>query len=179
MKRQQRPPLPQAAAVGDLLETLLRQQGLEEKLRQFRTWLLWEETVGPQIAARTRPVRIREGVLEVLVDHPVWMQQLQLLKPKILGRLNERLEGTEIRDLFLRRGRVQPTASGPAKGADEILWRKTHLSRQEEESIEAALAPLSDPDLRQRLRIVLTRQAQLAKARTEKADPAAGSPEKN
>ena len=71
-----------------LRRILLASLGLEERLQQYRALLLWDEVVGPQIAARTRPEKIRDGVLEVCVDQPTWMQQLQLLKPQILAKLN-------------------------------------------------------------------------------------------
>ncbi|MEJ2698369.1 MAG: DUF721 domain-containing protein, partial [Desulfuromonadales bacterium] len=92
-----------AAAAGSLLRQLLGQWGLDRKLREYRAWELWDEVVGPQIAARARPAKLRDGVLEVGVDQAFWMQQLQLMKPKILSSLNARLGEVLIRDIFWRR----------------------------------------------------------------------------
>jgi hypothetical protein len=156
----------QAASAGALIRNLLRQRGMEGKLREYRAWQVWDEVVGPQIAARARPVRIREGVLEVRVDQPVWMQQLQLLKPKILGRLNERLEGAVIKDLYLRRGRVERESPGAPATPPPPAWHSATLTEEEESRIEAALAPLADPELRQRLRAILIRQAKLGKSQS-------------
>jgi hypothetical protein len=151
-----------AASVGALIQNILRQQGLDGRLREYRAWQVWDDVVGPQIAARARPVRIREGILEVRVDQAVWMQQLQLLKPKILVRLNERLEGATIRDLYLRRGKIErETPETPAPTPPS--WQSASLTEAEESDIEAALAPLADPELRQSLRAILVRQAKLEK----------------
>ncbi len=79
MSRENRPKMKQAVSVGRLINDLLEKRGLEDKVREYRTWQIWDETVGPQIAARARPVRIRDGVLEIRVDQPIWMQQLQLM----------------------------------------------------------------------------------------------------
>ena len=57
-----------AALAGDLVEKLLKGFGLDERLQQYRALIIWEDVVGPQIAARTRPIRIREGILEVNVQ---------------------------------------------------------------------------------------------------------------
>ncbi|MBE0598149.1 MAG: DUF721 domain-containing protein, partial [Desulfuromonadales bacterium] len=86
-----RPAMRKAATTGELVLDLLRRQGLEAKMKEYRAWQIWDQAVGPQIAARARPVRIREGVLEVRVEQAAWMQQLQLLKPKILAKVNEAL----------------------------------------------------------------------------------------
>ena len=91
MRKPRRPKMKKAALAGDLVEKLLKGFGLDERLQQYRALIIWEEVVGPQIAARTRPIRIREGILEVNVDQPTWMQQLQLMKPKILTQLNAEL----------------------------------------------------------------------------------------
>ena len=68
MTRKQRPVMVKAAATGPLLKQLLQQWGLEGKLREYAAWQVWDEVVGPQIAARARPARVRDGVLEVRVD---------------------------------------------------------------------------------------------------------------
>jgi hypothetical protein len=142
---------------------------MEGKLREYRAWQVWDEAVGPQVAARARPVRIREGVLEVRVDSPAWMQQLQLLKPKILARLNERLGGEVIRDLFWRRGRTEPEAVEAPARSQAPAWRTATLTEEELGRVEAALAPLTDPELRQQLRAVLIRQAKLDRTRDDQS----------
>ncbi|MCK4691898.1 MAG: DUF721 domain-containing protein, partial [Desulfuromonadales bacterium] len=81
MNRRERPPMKQAAKVANLLKQVLGDKGLEDRLSRYQTWLIWDKLVGEQIALRARPLRFRQGVLEVQVDHPVWMQQLQMLKP--------------------------------------------------------------------------------------------------
>ena len=103
MSRPRRPRMARAAKAGDLLDSLLQGWGLNERLQQYRAVLIWDEVVGAQIAARTRPERIRDGVLEVCVDQPVWMQQLQLLKPQLLAKLNAQLGDAPLRDIFLKR----------------------------------------------------------------------------
>lgn len=164
MSDRNRPPMKNAVSAGALIESLLRQRGFEGKLREYRAWQVWDEVVGPQIAARARPSRIRDGVLEVRVDQPVWMQQLQLMKPKILARLNERLEGA-IRDIYLRRGRNEPQTAEPPPALP--AWRAQPLTEEESAAIEAALACIHDPELRRSMRAILVRQKKLEKIRDE------------
>ncbi len=153
-----------AASAGDLVQQLLQQHGLEGKLREYRAWQVWDDVVGPQIALRARPVRVREGVLEVRVDQPVWMQQLQLLKPKILARLNERLGEAVLKDIFLRRGRVESSPTTPRESGPPP-WKNATLSEQEQAEIDATLASLADPELKRHLRKILIRQKQVEKTR--------------
>jgi len=63
-------------------------------------WRLWADAVGPQVARRAQPVRLRGRTLLVAVSSAPWMQELQLLKPQIRGELNARLPTALVDDLF-------------------------------------------------------------------------------
>ena len=172
MKAPPRPRLRRAAGIGGVLQGLLQQKGMSERLREYQAWQVWNEVVGPLIAAHAQPCGIRDGILEIKVDQPVWMQQLQLLKPKLLARLNERLGSALFRDLFLRRGQVA-TATAPPRAAP--LPPPPPLDAATEAQIEATVSGLADPDLRQRLAQLLRRQAQLDARRRSDQDSTAYS----
>jgi predicted nucleic acid-binding Zn ribbon protein len=59
----------------------------------------WPEAVGPAIAAEAVPTRERGGVLTVSCSASVWAQELDLMSPAILARLNELLDGAGIQRL--------------------------------------------------------------------------------
>lgn len=160
MSGPRRPRMKSAVSAGALIEKMLKERGFEGKLREYRAWQVWDDVVGPQIALRARPIRIRDGVLEVRVDQPVWMQQLQLMKPKLLARLNDRLEGAPIRDLYLRRGRIDRVSPQPAPSP---TWKDIPLSEEEFAAIDSALESVEDPALKQVMRGLFTRQAKAAK----------------
>ncbi len=168
MNRPRRPRMQRAAKAGDLLDSLLQGWGLDERLHQYRAVLLWDDVVGPQIAARTRPERIRDGVLEVCVDQPVWMQQLQLLKPQLLAKLNRQLGDAPLRDIFLKRGKITGrAATGTTPSAPS--WRTVTLSGDEENDLQNLLAGVADQELRRGLESLLVKQLKLSKAQRQKA----------
>ncbi len=51
----------------------------------------WEGVVGAAIAAAARPTAEREGVLTVQCEAAVWAQELDLMAPELLPRLNTAL----------------------------------------------------------------------------------------
>ncbi len=63
-------------------------------------WRVWEDVVGPQIARRAQPIRLRGRTLLVAVSSAPWMQELQFLKRTVLTELNARLATPMIGDLF-------------------------------------------------------------------------------
>lgn len=163
MIRRRRPPMRRAAQAGELLEKLLHSYGLDKRVRQYRALVIWDEVVGPQIAARARPNKIRGSVLEICVDQPAWMQQLQLMKPQILKKLNAQLGEGEIKEIFLKKGKVQPSAA--TKAPPPPAWKSASLDLAEREQIDALLSGVEDLDLRKSLQRMLSKQARLLKSR--------------
>lgn len=56
----------------------------------------WSEAVGATIAAEARPTAERGGTLTVACSASVWAQELDLMAPTILERLNALLRGGEV-----------------------------------------------------------------------------------
>ena len=163
MSRHERPKLKKAEAVSELLKKLLGDKGLDERLPRYQAWLVWDKIVGEQIAKRARPLRLREKILEVRVDNPVWMQQLQMMKPQILKKLHAQLPDCDIEDIYLRRGNPQHQATTPEE--TKIEWEKESLSDSELAVVEQSLSGLKDGGLKDEMRQMFIRQKKLSKAK--------------
>ncbi len=154
--------------VGTLLKQILGQPGFGEQITRHQAWLVWDQLVGEQIAARARPLRLRKGVLEIQVDHPVWMQQLQMMKPQILEKISSKIPNAGITDLYLRQTRSSQTYQ-PRKTRqipEPPPWTKIELSDAEKDAIEDELSPVNNSDLKHELRKLFIRQKQLDKERS-------------
>ena len=165
MSRKERPKLKKAEAVGSLLKKLLGDKGYNDRLPRYQAWLIWDKIVGEQIAKRARPLRIRDKILEVQVDHPVWMQQLQMLKPQILRKLHAELPNCDIEDIYLRRGTPQPAQQ--VTEVARIEWQKEKLSDTELAEVEQSLTGLKDGEVKDEMRRLFVRQKQLSKAKNK------------
>jgi predicted nucleic acid-binding Zn ribbon protein len=63
---------------------------------------VWERVLGPAIAASARPSSERDGVLTVICEAAVWAQELDLMGPQLIERLNAELGGDTLRLLRCR-----------------------------------------------------------------------------
>lgn len=57
---------------------------------------VWREAVGATIAAEAHPTGERGGILTVSCSASVWAQELDLMAPAIVDRLNQLLGGASI-----------------------------------------------------------------------------------
>jgi len=101
-------------SLGSVLEQSLKRLDLVARLDQYAVWPIWNDVVGAMIARNAQPEKIRNGTLFVKVSSPVWMQQLQFMKEMIAGKLNQRLKGEIVKNIFFMVGRIDAPAGEPA-----------------------------------------------------------------
>jgi predicted nucleic acid-binding Zn ribbon protein len=94
-----------AHPVSQLVPQVMKKLGLEQRLQQSQVFFLWPEIVGSDIAHHAQPVSLRNGLLVVAVDHPIWLQELSRYhKPLMLQKVQERVGKKAVRDICFRIG---------------------------------------------------------------------------
>jgi predicted nucleic acid-binding Zn ribbon protein len=90
MTHHRRSPRSLGLALGELRDSVAPATLLAEIQR------IWPEAVGASIASEAVPSRERAGVLTVSCSASVWAQELDLMAPTILARLNDLLGGSPL-----------------------------------------------------------------------------------
>ena len=73
-----------------ILDGVLSEYGLEDRLAERSLLSAWAEIVGARVAAHVQAIDLRESVLFLLADHGAWRQEVNLLLPRIRRECNER-----------------------------------------------------------------------------------------
>ncbi len=108
----------------------------------------WRRVVGEGVARRALPLRERGGTLHVRVETGPWLTELQMLAPGILERLRSQAGCARVRAL---RFEVGPLPKGPGRGRAVDGTPETRPMPPLPDPVEAALARVRDPVLRQRI----------------------------
>jgi hypothetical protein len=151
--------------VGDVLTAAvpgLRDRMLEESIRSG-----WRDTVGHDLARRSRPGEVRTGVLNIIVDNSPWLHEMTLRSDALLGALKSR-HGAAVTSLRFSLGEA-PAPRPPA--TRHRPSPPARLSAEEEHSIETIAASVADPALAASLRRLMTKD--LIARRRHGAPPAA------
>ena len=94
------------STLGDVLASVLQATGLTDRVAQAGVFPEWPRLVGGQIASVTEPCALQQdGTLVVMVTTHAWMQELSMLEPELLSRINHdasRLPVTKLRWLLRR-----------------------------------------------------------------------------
>lgn len=80
--------------IGHAIEDWLAKSGLAKRLDVSQVVERWAQVVGPQIAAATQAEAVNaEGTLWVRVASSAWANELSLMAPRILAKLNQDRRG--------------------------------------------------------------------------------------
>ncbi len=90
--------------VGDLLREYLREKGWLQGNPYEPLFREWPRLAGETLAAHSRLVDVQEGYLLVEVDHPGWLQMVQLRKSTLLDAARRAAPGTVIEGIRVRLG---------------------------------------------------------------------------
>jgi predicted nucleic acid-binding Zn ribbon protein len=134
--------------LSSTIEKILRDRGWGTKLKEYRIYGVWEKAVGKGIARHARPAGMRGKKLTVIVDSSAWMQQLSLLKPEIMGKVNQHLREDAVESITLKLGEFELSAVQ----RDEYRPADAQLGPEEQTRIEERVAGIADLKTRESLR---------------------------
>lgn len=94
-----RRPASQIKSLGDALDELVENLGIEKKLREQDVFAFWGSAVGERIAEVAIPTRILKGTLFVSVKSGAWRNELSMRKTEIQNKINEILDEEIVKDI--------------------------------------------------------------------------------
>ena len=86
-------------SVADVLQQLLREEGLETPLQQKRLIDSWETVTGRIVACYTTEKFIQNQTLYVKIVNPALRQDLAMMRQQLVKRLNEQVGSFIISDI--------------------------------------------------------------------------------
>lgn len=89
-------------AFGAALTDLLAERGWQTQAAGASVLTRWPELVGEQVAAHSRPTRLRDGELIIEAESTAWATQLRLLSRTLTKKLREQLGDDVVRTLVVR-----------------------------------------------------------------------------
>ena len=87
--------------ISELLQQVLRHEGLETPLLQKRLIDSWEIVVGQTVARYTAEKFIKNQTLYVKITNPALRQDLSMMRAQLVLRLNQQVSGQIITDIKL------------------------------------------------------------------------------
>ena len=95
-----------AKPIKQIIADLMVRRGLGRVLATEQLNETWREIVGDPFAAQSQPGQLRGGILEIVVAHTAYKQEMQYMEEQILAQLHEQAADMKIRGLRYRVGQI-------------------------------------------------------------------------
>jgi predicted nucleic acid-binding Zn ribbon protein len=88
--------------IDSLLQQFVKANKLERGLAEYRLIKSWKELLGISVAKKTKSLKIRNRKLFVTLHSSVVRNELEMIKPTLIPRLNEAAGMQVIDDIVLK-----------------------------------------------------------------------------
>jgi predicted nucleic acid-binding Zn ribbon protein len=107
------------SALGAVLGNLTDDLGWAPFLMESEIIEAWADIVGAEVAIRTKPTGVNEGVLTVLCESTAWATQLRLMSSQIITKVIETLPESNISQIIF----LGPNAPSWKRGQRSVPGR--------------------------------------------------------
>ncbi|MBF8251433.1 MAG: putative RNA-binding protein containing Zn ribbon [Deltaproteobacteria bacterium] len=157
------------STLGEILGTL----PVKERVKEYGLWKVWDKLAGEAVSRHCQPDRLKDGILFLKVDSPVWMQQLQFMKSLILEKVNVYMKENAVKDVRFQIGKLGQTRKGKFRP-----WKDVYLPQEVVLRLDNELSSVRDPELRDIIKKVRIKEAQVKawKDQRQKGGSSSNSP---
>jgi hypothetical protein len=143
--------------IDEILARALRKRHVPFQLEDRQLREAWEKAVGPQIASQSRPEHLRREIMLVKVANSVWLQQLHFLKEEIIGKMNNVLGKTSVKDIRFVIGQLPASPDQDHEFGFRTLL-SVPLKERDKKMMDTCLDTLADQELKEIIRRVMTKE---------------------
>ncbi len=86
-------------SIRNVLQRTIQRAGISQNLKRYELIEDWEKLVGPKIAEKSWPLKYLGGILIVEVEHPAWIQELNLLRTNLLEKIKSDYPKSKINNI--------------------------------------------------------------------------------
>jgi predicted nucleic acid-binding Zn ribbon protein len=88
-------------SLKEALEDLIREYHLGPRLKEASVIKIWEGVTGKAIAARTKRIFIKEGVLHIYLTSAVVKNELMMLRETLRSQINSKAGEEVVREIMI------------------------------------------------------------------------------
>lgn len=151
--------------IDRILEKTLREYGLDHKILEVKVFTAWKEAVGDLIARNTQPISLVNGRLTVHATTHVWVNELLLLRERMIQKMNTAVGESAVRELKFSARPINQSSRPRSQRFQRPKRLKLQTSKVAPDTLEQinqTITVVEDPDLKTRLKRLFIKQSQRA-----------------
>ncbi|MCI4661599.1 MAG: DciA family protein [Neomegalonema sp.] len=145
------------AAAGSHVKVQVRDVASRRGIAEVRLITHWSEIVGPQLAAVTRPLRVKQprgqslGGILVMAVETAYASEVEHQKPMIIERVNAYYGYRAVSEIKVTQAIAPLPPASPVNAAPRQIVSPNDLPNPDRQRLDVMTAPIADDGLRDAL----------------------------
>ena len=94
-------------SIDSVLKDVIKNLSGKGRVSEEEVGEAWVKAAGEKAAGHTKPVSIKKSILTINVDNSGWLYELTIKKGKLLGKLDGKIRGKQLKGLRFRIGEIK------------------------------------------------------------------------
>lgn len=90
--------------IGNIIKDLISNSKIGREINKYNLFNHWQEIVGEEISKKSKPTRLKRGILFVSVSSSTWANELSLMSDQLVGKINSFLKEKVVNEIRFRPG---------------------------------------------------------------------------
>ncbi len=88
--------------IEEIMQQFFKERNWEQRIDGYNLFDCWDDILPPKIALNTKPVKIQNDTLFLVVKNHIWAQEINLRKGEIINIINKKIGKIVITNVITR-----------------------------------------------------------------------------
>lgn len=88
--------------INEIIERFFRSRNWTQRIDGYNLFDSWEDVLPPQFASNTKPLKIQNNILFLIVKNHVWANEIKIRKGEIIDMINRKIGENSVKELIIR-----------------------------------------------------------------------------
>lgn len=88
--------------IDELIQKFFKTRNWKQRIEGYNLFRSWENIIPPKIASNTKPIKIQNNTLFLMVKNHIWANEIRIRKGEIINNLNKQIGHNLIEDIVIK-----------------------------------------------------------------------------
>jgi len=88
--------------INELIKTFFKTRNWSQRIDGYNLFSFWQDILPPKIACNTKPIKIQNNTLFLMVKNHIWANEIRLRKDEIIDIINKKNDKEQIEEVIIK-----------------------------------------------------------------------------
>lgn len=88
--------------IDELIKTFFKTRNWSQRIDGYNLFSSWQDILPPKIACNTKPIKIQNNTLFLMVKNHIWANEIRLRKDEIIDIINKNNDKEQIEEVIIK-----------------------------------------------------------------------------